>query len=671
MAAQIGRLIPKTPSARTRTNEALLRASSRPRRSSEGNVLLQLEDASKTKKRQQLQLASGTVGIEDAWNLDLSFLDTPHSLKAFINKTRSTQLHEIENWLSISSDFTMPVRKKNFLLFMKENFEWVVLAFMQYFWTDVTAEIQALGRRMHTTCVSNGAPITSHPNRQLLDELPTHLMGLAAGDKIPASKFNSVPKLLMQTVPPSQGRHLFTLDTSNKIPAVPIPHSNLSSAPTATQGSNTAGVELASQNQQMMDNIRAQQVMLETLRKEIEGIRAQPTAESVAQRVVDDALDDVNRGKRLINSVPRSKEDLAKLRSKDIDIENLFVLSAETHPDTGERFNMFEPQAAQDSIRYFTFGKYKNVSDAVKKQMASRTPKIPPEIFSNPGHLSEEDIFVAKTEMAGGAALLKQDEALTRQQISKLNIMQPVLRQLSLLGSNWRAVEQTMELIQELETVTSVDIVSANARNTALVKRACLLMQQVMDRTHEGIEVSSDNYCNLAMSVSSVQKSRDDIAHKIQSGSKDAKLEDHSKTTAADWCISTYKRPEFDGQSIQELSAITNRRIASVQKIAPKGPKANQKKPKWTKAQWSTWNKEKNSRKQQKRGRDGEYGKADPEPEQEPATSTTPDGKGKGGKGKGGKGKGGKGKGKGKGKGSSGNGTGASTAQTQSPTADQ
>jgi hypothetical protein len=196
-------------------------------------------------------------------------------------------------------------------------------------------------------------------------------------------------------------------------------------------------------------------------------------------------------------------------------------------------------------------------------------------------------------------------------------------------------------------------------------------MQQVMDRTHEGIEVSSDNYCNLAMSVSSVQKSRDDIAHKIQSGSKDAKLEDHSKTTAADWCISTYKRPEFDGQSIQELSAITNRRIAAVQKIAPKGPKANQKKPKWTKAQWSTWNKEKNSRKQQKRGRDGEYGKADPEPEQEPATSTTPDGKGKGGKGKGGKGKGGKRKGKGKGKGSSGNGTGASTAQTQSPTADQ
>eukprot|EP01050_Picozoa_sp_SAG11_P010033 SAG11_NODE_986_length_6284_cov_72.758771_3_plen_218_part_00 len=217
--------------------------------------------------------------------------------------------------------------------------------------------------------------------------------------------------------------------------------------------------------------------------------------------------------------------------------------------------------------------------------MASRTPKISPEIFSNPGHLSEEDIFVAKTEMAGGAALLKQDEALTRQQISKLNIMQPVLRQLSLLGSNWRAVEQTMELIQELETVTSGDIVSANARNTALVKRACLLMQQVMDRTHEGIEVSSDNYCNLAMSVSAVQKSRDDIAHKIQSGSKDAKLEDHSKTTAADWCISTYKRPEFDGQSIQELSAITNRRIAAVQKIAPKNLKTTQKKPKRTKAQ--------------------------------------------------------------------------------------
>eukprot|EP01050_Picozoa_sp_SAG11_P052886 SAG11_NODE_30889_length_296_cov_1.583756_1_plen_53_part_10 len=53
----------------------------------------------------------------------------------------------------------MPVRKKNFLLFIKENFEiqWVVLAFMQYFWTDVTAKILALGQRMHTTCTANGA----------------------------------------------------------------------------------------------------------------------------------------------------------------------------------------------------------------------------------------------------------------------------------------------------------------------------------------------------------------------------------------------------------------------------------------------------------------------------------------------------------------------------------
>eukprot|EP01050_Picozoa_sp_SAG11_P026106 SAG11_NODE_6132_length_1381_cov_1.426345_1_plen_150_part_00 len=143
-------------------------------------MLLQLEDASKTKHKKQL--ASSDVGIEEAWNLDLSFLDTPHSLKAFINKTLSSQLQEIEHWLSISSDYTTPVRKKNFNLFINTNFEWVVLAFMRYFWSDVCAEIQAVGHKMHTTCTSNGAPIQNHLNRQLLDELPTLLMGLDAGD---------------------------------------------------------------------------------------------------------------------------------------------------------------------------------------------------------------------------------------------------------------------------------------------------------------------------------------------------------------------------------------------------------------------------------------------------------------------------------------------------------
>eukprot|EP01050_Picozoa_sp_SAG11_P037702 SAG11_NODE_15002_length_591_cov_5.699187_1_plen_152_part_01 len=149
-------------------------------------------------------------------------------------------------------------------------------------------------------------------------------------------------------------------------------------APEAAKYQATA--ELNIQNAQLIENQEKQQEMLELMRAEINAIRSQPSAKTVALRVVDSAFNEVDLGKRLINPVPRGKEELAKIRPQEIDTENLFILSAEKHPDTGERFNAFDSKAAQDSLRYLTFSKYKTVSDATKKQMASREPKIPPEI---------------------------------------------------------------------------------------------------------------------------------------------------------------------------------------------------------------------------------------------------------------------------------------------------
>ena len=636
-----------------------LRSSAMPRRGSTGNMQLTNYSPGSKRKTRQEPAASAT---EDLWGLDLQFLRSKTSLCAHVRAMRSAQLAEVEKQLSIdAAGHTLQTRKKHFLSFVNLHYEWCVLAFLEYFWNDIASELSDLGKQMHVSCIYNGATITHHPNQNLLDDLPTNLLKMEKGQKITPSQFDSVPSLILTEVPPEAGLYTFTVKTSETISSQVIPYPTLQGAPEATKYQATA--ELNIQNAQLMENQKKQHEMLEIMRAEINAIRSQPSAETIAMRVVDTAFNEVDLGKRLINPVPRGSEELAKLRSQEIDTENLFILSAEKHQDTGERFNAFDSKSAQDSLRYLTFSKYKTVSDATKKQMASREPKIPPEIASNPGSLSELETHIATSKLAGGAALVKRDEQLKRQQIGQLKIMQPMLRQLSLSGSNWSSIEQALDLLSKFESVSSADTESGNRRNAATAEKIAKLLQVVVERTKETIEVTSDNFNSMAFKTCAAQKQRDEIVHQIQCGSKNAKLEDYTKHTASDWIMSAYPRAEFDGKTLAEIAEVTNKTIAGVQKINVNTRKTNPTtKKKWTAAEWKQWKKNRNNG-------------TEPIPEADDTQTTrAPKGKGnKGGKGKGG-GKAKKGKGKsGKGKantGRQGNYGGEPTAPDQEPAAE-
>eukprot|EP01050_Picozoa_sp_SAG11_P035569 SAG11_NODE_13107_length_669_cov_64.736842_1_plen_202_part_01 len=201
-----------------------------------------------------------------------------------------------------------------------------------------------------------------------------------------------------------------------------------------------------------------------------------------------------------------------------------------------------------------------------------------------------------------------------------------MLRQLSLSGSNWSSIEQALDLLSKFESVSSADTESGNRRNAATAEKIAKLLQVVVERTKETIEVTSDNFNSMAFKTCAAQKQRDEIVHQIQCGSKNAKLEDYTKHTASDWIMSAYPRAEFDGKTLTEIAEVTNKTIAGVQKINVNTRKTNPTtKKKWTAAEWKQWKKNRNNG-------------TEPIPEADDTQTTrAPKGKGnKGGKGKGG-----------------------------------
>eukprot|EP01050_Picozoa_sp_SAG11_P030952 SAG11_NODE_9387_length_916_cov_11.019584_1_plen_175_part_10 len=172
----------------------------------------------------------------------------------------------------------------------------------------------------------------------------------------------------------------------------------------------------------------------------------------IAQRAIDETLLEVNQGRRLLSAVRLSKDQESELRSQELDIENLIVLSAEPDPVSGERFNCFDSSTPQASLRHIMFERYGSVKDATLKQVASRMPAPPDHVWSEPGSIFEEEkVLAAKMGDKIGNKLLKQDEALERVQASNLTIAKPILRSLNLAGSNWSAAEQVRELLTQLK----------------------------------------------------------------------------------------------------------------------------------------------------------------------------------------------------------------------------
>eukprot|EP01050_Picozoa_sp_SAG11_P037586 SAG11_NODE_14897_length_595_cov_3.818548_1_plen_137_part_00 len=123
-------------------------------------------------------------------------------------------------------------------------------------------------------------------------------------------------------------------------------------------------------------------------------LRSQPDPREVAQRAIDATLLEVNQGRRLLSNVRLTKEQESEIRSQDLDVDNLVVLSAEPDPTSGERFNCFDASAPQESLRYIMFERYASVKDATVKQMSSRMPAPPDHIWSEPGRISEEELNV-------------------------------------------------------------------------------------------------------------------------------------------------------------------------------------------------------------------------------------------------------------------------------------
>eukprot|EP01050_Picozoa_sp_SAG11_P014320 SAG11_NODE_1749_length_4320_cov_15.669983_4_plen_80_part_00 len=74
---------------------------------------------------------------------------------------------------------------------------------------------------------------------------------------------------------------------------------------------------------------------------------------------------EVNQGRRLLSTVPLSKEQVSEVRSHELDTENLMILSAELDPTTDERFNCFDADDAQGSLRHIVFERYRHVKDFI------------------------------------------------------------------------------------------------------------------------------------------------------------------------------------------------------------------------------------------------------------------------------------------------------------------
>eukprot|EP01050_Picozoa_sp_SAG11_P004605 SAG11_NODE_298_length_11076_cov_4.253621_13_plen_218_part_00 len=163
------------------------------------------------------------------------------------------------------------------------------------------------------------------------------------------------------------------------------------------------------------------------------------------------------------------------------------------HPTslTGERFNCFDADDAQGSLRYIMFERYRSLKDATLKQMASRMPTPPDNVWPQPSDLTDEEQVLANKMGQDGKKLLKQDEGLSKMQASNLTIAKPILRTLNLVGSNWNAAEQVRDLLGELKTVTSASLSADNAANAKISERIDILMQQIIAREQDSIEIGS------------------------------------------------------------------------------------------------------------------------------------------------------------------------------------
>eukprot|EP01050_Picozoa_sp_SAG11_P031567 SAG11_NODE_9865_length_874_cov_1.463226_1_plen_240_part_01 len=142
--SNIGMRIPATPSQRERQeHDSILRSSDRPRRGSTGSMLLAILKPPTSSPKRARPAPTATAEL---WNLNLAFLDTPSTLRAFVNKQRSSELAEIEKQLSLCSDGTVLNRKKVLNALVAIRWEWVRLACLQYFWSDIIAAAEKTAR---------------------------------------------------------------------------------------------------------------------------------------------------------------------------------------------------------------------------------------------------------------------------------------------------------------------------------------------------------------------------------------------------------------------------------------------------------------------------------------------------------------------------------------------
>eukprot|EP01050_Picozoa_sp_SAG11_P009246 SAG11_NODE_856_length_6864_cov_12.741168_1_plen_472_part_00 len=400
--------------------------------------------------------------------------------------------------------------------------------------------------------------------------------------------FLKIPALEVTKVVAEAGFLRFKLTPSNAIVPVTMPHATLA-GPRGLVSTDeaTRNAQLLDQNREILENMKAQQIQVENLVAEMNMLRQQPDAREVAQRAIDATLHEVNQGRRLLSAVRLTKDQESEIRSQELDLENLVLLSAEPDATTGERFNCFDASAPQESLRHIMFERYATVTDATLKQMASRMPSPPDTVWSEPGSISEEEkVFASQMADKVGAKLLKQDEGLAKVQASNLVIAKPILRTLNLACSNWSAAEQVRGLLGEFKSVTSGSVDVDNAANAKLAERIDLLMQQIIEREQDAIEVGSDCFTKVAMRIGAAQKKRKDIVFQIECGSEKVSLQDQSKKKASNWTISSQKDESLGGLTIAEHAAETQKRLIGVQKV--RGPPK-----KWGKRQDQTWKKRK------------------------------------------------------------------------------
>lgn len=590
----------------------------------------------KRKREERLLAAPETTSAK--WALSFDNVQSIPAMKAYISKARKSTLASLLALLHWKSD--EPVKDLRatleFILRHEVSLEWIQLAFVEHMWADMVEEIEQLDDvTFHVSCMdASSNPLDHHPDFDILRGMPAD-MGLASEATFDQATWSLLPKLKSTAVSPEEGVMRFNLQQIQVAAKLPNQLQN-------DHGEINAGEGVLS-DVQVRENIAAQQKQIEQMNNMLQSLLQRPGAREEARVVVSEAFDEVNRGVRLITPVPLSKDALDLHRSKELDVENLIILSAELDPVTGERYSTFDPDQAQASLRDNMFYRYKHIPAAVLKQMEARNYDPPADVFSEAPDLDDEEIRIA-----GGkeSAKVKKDEQLKGGQERHLNNMKPLLRGLSLVGSNWNSVDTAITNLSKLKVATNTNYMTVNEDNAKIISDVVATLQGVTARIVEESEVLSDGFIRSAHANAKLQKQRDDVTLQINSNIGNASLGKSEPKKASAWNSSSVVRADLAGKTIKEAAKDLMNREINHKKLGSDGKQEKS-------AAWKAKQKEKrDNRKKKKKSEQtaqraaaaaqGQPDTDDPEPEER------------------------KGKGKGKGK-DKGNGRGQPAAPAKPP----